>query len=120
MPRINLTDDRVTVLPPHVSAFLRRRLTELSGATLLLGGVGALLAYFSFNPSDPSWNTAATGPVHNMMGGMGAVVADASLQDFEEAYWGPAYPTLQQAKQEYDPTNFFKFQQSIRLPRKES
>lgn len=41
---------------------------------------------------------------------------DASLQNFEEAYWGPAYPTLQKAKQEYDPTNFFKFQQSIRLP----
>lgn len=41
---------------------------------------------------------------------------DASLQDFARAYWGPAYPRLQQVKAQYDPTNFFHFQQSISLP----
>lgn len=40
---------------------------------------------------------------------------DASLQDFATAYWGPAYPKLQQVKTRYDPTNFFHFQQSITL-----
>ena len=43
---------------------------------------------------------------------------DASLQDFASAYWGPAYPQLQQVKAQYDPTNFFHFQQSIALPGK--
>ena len=41
---------------------------------------------------------------------------DARLQDFASAYWGPAYPRLQNVKAQYDPTNFFHFQQSIRLP----
>jgi len=41
---------------------------------------------------------------------------DAGLQDFAHAYWGPAYPQLQQIKAQYDPDNFFHFQQSVRLP----
>ena len=41
---------------------------------------------------------------------------DASLKDFANAYWGPAYPRLQQVKARYDPTNFFHFQQSVTLP----
>ena len=44
---------------------------------------------------------------------------DASLQDFAQAYWGPAYPQLQQIKAQYDPENFFHFQQSIQLPPKQ-
>jgi FAD/FMN-containing dehydrogenase len=38
---------------------------------------------------------------------------DASLQNFEWAYWGDAYSTLQTIKQKYDPGNFFNYQQSI-------
>ena len=41
---------------------------------------------------------------------------DSRLQDFSHAYWGAAYPALQQAKAMYDPGNFFCFQQSIALP----
>lgn len=43
---------------------------------------------------------------------------DARLQDFAHAYWGPAYPQLQQIKAQYDPENFFHFQQSIQPPKK--
>ena len=39
--------------------------------------------------------------------------ADASLQNFRWAYWGDAYPTLLTIKKKYDPTNFFRYQQSI-------
>ena len=39
--------------------------------------------------------------------------ADASLQNFRWAYWGDAYPTLLSIKKKYDPTNFFRYQQSI-------
>jgi FAD/FMN-containing dehydrogenase len=38
------------------------------------------------------------------------------LPNFQQAYWGDAYPTLQQVKAKYDPTNFFNFPQSIALP----
>lgn len=41
---------------------------------------------------------------------------DSRLQNFSDAYWGPAYPTLQRAKAAYDPGNFFCFEQSIALP----
>ena len=38
------------------------------------------------------------------------------LEDFEFAYWGEAYPKLQQVKAIYDPENFFHYEQSIRPP----
>jgi FAD/FMN-containing dehydrogenase len=36
-----------------------------------------------------------------------------TIVDYAAAYWGDAYPTLQFVKQKYDPTNFFRFPQSI-------
>ena len=39
----------------------------------------------------------------------------AELADFQNAYWGQAYPRLMQVKTKYDPTNFFHFAQSIGL-----
>jgi S-DNA-T family DNA segregation ATPase FtsK/SpoIIIE len=52
----------------------------LALATLLAG-----LALLSYHPGDPSLNTAAGGPVKNLIGGPGAVVADLLL-----AFAGPA------------------------------
>ena len=38
---------------------------------------------------------------------------NSNLQNFAYAYWGDAYPRLQQVKRAYDPNNFFRYQQSI-------
>ncbi len=61
-----------------------RRLNELLGLMLLVGGCLLLLALASYRPTDPSFNTvggyATGGPAHNWTGIVGAYLADAMLQ----------------------------------------
>ncbi|MCK5168086.1 MAG: DNA translocase FtsK 4TM domain-containing protein, partial [Rhodospirillaceae bacterium] len=49
---------------------------------------GAALA--SFTSSDPSLNSAASGPVQNLLGSFGAIVSDVALQSFGLGAWLPA------------------------------
>ena len=50
------------------------------GAVALMGGAVLLtLALASYHPSDASMNTAAGGPAHNLVGGLGAWVSDGLL-----------------------------------------
>ena len=62
--------------------FLARRAAEVAGLSLLGGTVTGGLALASWSIHDPSWNHAAGGPVHNLMGQGGAVVADFGMQLF--------------------------------------
>ena len=73
-------DSRPALLPPEVSALLRRSGRRVCGAVLAAAAGALLLALLSYTPSDPSWNTSAGGPVGNLMGSGGAWVADAVLQ----------------------------------------
>ncbi|KAJ1300628.1 hypothetical protein OPQ81_002280 [Rhizoctonia solani] len=41
---------------------------------------------------------------------------DRTIQNWQEAYYGGNYPRLQQVKKDWDPDNFFKFEQSVELP----
>src|SRR5204862_5892630 len=47
---------RMTLLPPGAHDFLRRRLIEAGGCTLIALGVVYWAALMSFHPSDPSFN----------------------------------------------------------------
>ena len=60
-----------------------KRLNEVMGVLFLASGILALLSFASFHPSDSSWNTV-TGreTAENLIGPVGAFVADLFLQSF--------------------------------------
>ncbi|WP_119302403.1 FtsK/SpoIIIE family DNA translocase [Dongia deserti] len=61
-------------------AFVRRRLAEIAGGTLLLIALAYLLSVLTAHESDPSFNRAVDGPTLNLMGPIGAHVGDFALQ----------------------------------------
>jgi len=69
-----------SILPEGVTAFLRRRVSEIIGLALTLSGLMMLIALLSYAPGDPSFNSASfQGPV-NLLGLGGAYLADLMLQ----------------------------------------
>ncbi len=69
-----------TFLPEGVPAAIRRRLIELGGIVLIGTGLALFGALVTYAPTDPSLNTASGGPVNNLLGRGGALVADLLLQ----------------------------------------
>lgn len=65
---------------PSLLLFLKRRLEELLGVSLLLIGMCLFVCILSYDPSDPSINTAFDGPVQNGLGIWGAYIADIMFQ----------------------------------------
>ena len=92
MPRLFIpADSRPTAEPGAVRrrfasadlrALLSRRLMELCGLLAALFALGLAAALLSYDPADPSLNTASARPVSNLAGPAGAVVADILLQGF--------------------------------------
>ena len=68
------------LLPAGLTAFLRRRLIELSGVALMLGAGFLALALLSFDAADPSLNTATGQAASNLAGTPGAYIADLMRQ----------------------------------------
>ncbi len=52
------------------------------GSLLLAGAIGLLAALLSYNPADPSFNTATDAAPTNLLGRPGAAFADLALQGF--------------------------------------
>lgn len=65
-----------------VRAGMRRSGAILAAATILLLTILALVALGSYRAGDPALNTAAAGPVQNLLGLPGAYVADLLLTAF--------------------------------------
>lgn len=70
------------LVPETVQAFLANRLVDGFGALLALAGGALVLALATYQPTDPSWNTATTEAyrVQNWMGVPGAYVSDMLWQ----------------------------------------
>ena len=58
----------------------RARLNEAVAVVLLFAGLFLLLSLASYNPFDPSWDTAASGAPTNLGGRLGALLANLLLQ----------------------------------------
>ena len=67
---------------PGIATLFRRRFAELGGYGLGLASALLLLLLVSYDPSDPSLDTATTGVTHNLLGVPGAMLADLLLQFF--------------------------------------
>ena len=74
---------------PAVKAAIRRRLFEFLGLACGLAGLALLVALASYDPADPSLNTATTRRAANLVGPAGAMLADLLLQGFG---WAGALP----------------------------
>ncbi len=70
---------------PALRSVAARRLGELGGLLLALAGIAILAAVATYSPLDPSFDTATVRPVTNLVGPLGASVADLLLQCFGAA-----------------------------------
>src|SRR5258708_13729966 len=67
---------------------------ELIGLTLACAGLALLIALASYDPHDPSLNTASSRATHNLVGPLGAILADLLLQSFGFAAMLPGVTML--------------------------
>jgi S-DNA-T family DNA segregation ATPase FtsK/SpoIIIE len=72
------TDDGA--IPRAVRRFVRNRLFELFGFGVFAASAAAGVALATWSPADPSLNRAIDGPIVNLLGYGGAVVADELMQ----------------------------------------
>ncbi|MGO9816777.1 MAG: DNA translocase FtsK 4TM domain-containing protein [Acidocella sp.] len=68
------------LISPAMRAQLRRRMAELMGLFLALVALVLLLAIVTYNPADPSFDTASGASTTNLAGPPGALLADLLLQ----------------------------------------
>ena len=68
------------ILPAGTGTFFKHRLLEMLGVALFAAAAALLAALVTFQPTDPSFNTATEGPVYNLLGAVGAGCADLLLQ----------------------------------------
>ena len=67
-------------LPGNATKFLHRRSMELLGLCLLTLAFSLLLINLTYNSADPSFNTIGSSETKNLLGSVGAAIADISLQ----------------------------------------
>lgn len=71
-----------TFLPPDLKAFFRRSAIRFAGLLLVGAAAAVAAALLSYDPSDPSFNTATGGVPKNALGHFGACLSDVLWQYF--------------------------------------
>lgn len=89
-PRSGASAERPPLFPPAVAAFAHRRAQEAAGGTLILSGLLLSVALLTYDPADPSLNTATSLTVaSNWLGMNGAWLADLLVQSIGLASFVP-------------------------------
>ena len=82
------------LLPEGGRTYITNRLSEIAGIGIIAVAVAYGAALVSFSSSDPSLNSAASGPIQNWLGAPGAIISDIALQSFGLGAWLPAIALL--------------------------
>ena len=81
-------------LPEGAVALIHRWVVQTVGLSVVCLAFALAAALATYDPQDQSFNTAATHPASNMLGGFGAALADLLLQAFGLAAWLPVMALL--------------------------
>ena len=81
-PHGNISLDPARFISPALRMALRQRGGEIGGFLLAMLGLALLVALLSYDPRDPSLNTATARGASNFAGPLGATMADILLQGF--------------------------------------
>ncbi|MDW3204629.1 MAG: DNA translocase FtsK 4TM domain-containing protein [Alphaproteobacteria bacterium] len=74
------TQEKAAFLPAGTTDYLRKRGIECLGVGLIVLGLALLAALISYDPLDPSPNTATDRIATNLLGMTGAAISDVALQ----------------------------------------
>ena len=80
MPATDRSIDAVAFITDHARDFLRRRLREVAGLTLLTVALLGAIALATWSVQDPSLSHATQKPIHNLLGYPGAIFSDLAMQ----------------------------------------
>ncbi len=80
MPATDRSIDAVAFITDHARDFLRRRLRELAGLTLLTVALLGAITLATWSVQDPSLSHATQKSIHNLLGYPGAIFSDLAMQ----------------------------------------
>src|SRR6185437_11310805 len=69
-------------IPDPLRALASKLAAEVAGLVLIAGSGALALALVTWSVQDPSLNHASSGPIHNLLGAPGAIIADLIMQMF--------------------------------------
>ncbi|TAL82240.1 MAG: DNA translocase FtsK [Beijerinckiaceae bacterium] len=69
-------------IPDPLRALASKLAAEVAGLALIAGSGALALALVTWSVQDPSLNHASSGPIHNLLGAPGAIIADLIMQMF--------------------------------------
>jgi S-DNA-T family DNA segregation ATPase FtsK/SpoIIIE len=101
LPRSFEPFERIPLLPEEwtgwrdaVATTTSRLAARLTGLALIISAIGVTIAFVTYSPADPSWNSSSSAPIQNALDAWGAVIADLVVQTIGIVGWIAFFPPL--------------------------